>query len=181
MFFALSLGLLARGKFNLYYLVFAVASLNRETTFLLGLFFMVYFFKKIPFRSYLLGLAYQGLAYVVIKLAVMAAYASLPGEAVQWRPFEVLKGYVDQPVWFAVLFFIAFVALVLMALYHWNGKPEFLRVAFLTVFPLLLMLHIFLGYSYEIRVFAEVFPVIFLLCAWPIVNAGQRNALQIAS
>jgi hypothetical protein len=165
MFFALSLGLLARGKFNLYYLIFVVASINRETTFLLTLFFIVYFFNKIPFRQYCFGVIYQAFAYLVVKAIIMTMYANVPGTLMQWRPMEVIKGYVDKPVWFAVVFFIFFLGFIGLALNQWKDKPIFLRTAFSTMFPALLILHIFLGYSYEIRVFAELFPVIFMLCA----------------
>jgi hypothetical protein len=168
MFFALSLGLLARGKLAHYYLLFVIASINRETTFLLILFFMVYFYNKIPFRQYFFGVIYQGLAYLVVKLAIMGAYSSVPGTPLQWRPMEVIKGYVDKPVWFAVVMFMFFCAFIVIALRQWSEKPLFLRVAFGTIFPLQLILHILAGYAYEIRVFAEVFPVLFLLCAWPI-------------
>ena len=178
MFFALSLGLLVRGKFNVYYLVFIVASINRETTFLLLLFFMVYFYGKIPFRQYCLGVIYQGGAYIIIKTAIMAAYADVPGTPLQWRPMEVITGYVDHPVWFAVLLFIFFCVVVAAALWRWKDKPEFLRAAFGIIFPVQLILHIFLGYAYEIRVFAELFPVIFLLCAWLVRARRSLSARQ---
>jgi hypothetical protein len=165
MFFALSLGLLARGKSNLYYLIFIIASINRETTFLLTLFFIVYFFKRIPFKQYCFGVLYQGFAYLIVKVMIMSIYTNVPGTPLQWRPLEVLKGYVDKPVWFAVFFLIFFLALIVLSMRRWNEKPMFLRVAFSTIFPIQLLLHIFLGYSYEIRVFAEVFPVIFMLYA----------------
>ncbi len=180
MFFALAFGLLARGKFNIYYLIFVIASINRETTFLLTLFFIVYFFNRIPRPQYLLGVLYQGIAYVVVKILIMAAYAGVPGTPAQWRPLEVLKGYIDKPVWFAVLFFLFFCILIAIALWRWNEKPLFLRVAFITIFPIQLILHIFLGYSYEIRVFAEVFPIMLLLCTWSIQTINYRTSLQQA-
>jgi hypothetical protein len=176
MFFALALALLAREKFNSYYVLFFIASINRETTFLLTLFFMVYFFNRLPFRQYFFGLVYQGCAYLAIKIVVMAAYASSPGTPISWRPMEVLKGYVDDPESFAVLLFLFFCAFLVPALWRWNEKPEFLRVAFLTLFPVLLALHILMGYSYEIRVFAEMFPVLLMLCAWSIPAIGYRSA-----
>lgn len=176
MFFAWALGLLARGKFDLYYLVFAIASINRETTFLLTLFFMVYFFRRLPLRQYLVGLIYQGVAYLVIKIGIMRIYADVPGEDAQWRPMEVLTGYIEDPIWFAVLFLIAFCVFFAIALYRWNEKPLFLRVAFLTMFPVLLILHIFLGYAYEIRVFVEVLPVLLLMCTWSIAGIKNRMA-----
>ncbi len=178
MFFALSFGLLARGKFNLYYLLFVVASINRETTFLLTLFFIIYFFNKMPFRQYCLGVLYQGLAYLIVKMLIMGFYANVPGTPMQWRPLEVIQGYVDKPVLFAVFFLIFFLALLVLSVRQWNDKPMFLRVAFGTIFPVQLILHIFLGYSYEIRVFAEVFPVIFMLCAWSIQMMNDQARLQ---
>jgi hypothetical protein len=178
MFFALSFGLLARRRFKLYYLLFLIASINRETTFLLTLFFMVYFHNKLPGLQYILGLIYQGIAYSIVKVAIMAVYARLPGTPMQWRPVEVLKGYVDKPVWFAVVFLTFFLILIVVALWRWDEKPLFLRVAFGTIFPVQLLLHIFLGYSYEIRVFAEVFPILFMLCAWSILDRTNRSARQ---
>jgi hypothetical protein len=180
MFFALSLGLLARRKLNIYYLLFVPASINRETTFLLLLFFMVYFLNRIPRQQYFFGVIYQGIAYIVIKLAVMAAYSSVPGTPLQWRPMEVIKGYVDKPVWFAVLLLVFFLGFIVIALRRWNDKPMFLRVAFITIFPLQLILHILLGYAYEIRVFAEVFPVLLLLCAWSTKAIKYQPSLQQA-
>jgi hypothetical protein len=177
MFFALSFGLLARGKFNLYYLIFVIASINRETTFLLSLFFIVYFFGKIPFGQYLFGVIYQGLAYLIVKIIIMSIYANVPGTPLQWRPFEVITGYVDKPVWFAVFFLIFFLILLAFSVYQWNDKPMFLRVAFCTIFPVQLILHILLGYSYEIRVFAEIFPIIFMLCAWSIQTINHQARL----
>jgi hypothetical protein len=178
MFFAISLGLLAHGKFNLYYLIFVVASINRETTFLLTLFFMIYFFNRIPFKQYCLGILYQGLAYLIVKVMIMSIYANVPGTPLQWRPLEVIKGYVDKPVWFAVFFLIFFLALIMLSVHQWSEKPIFLRTAFSTMFPALLILHIFLGYSYEIRVFAEVFPVIFVLCALSMQTLRHPAHLQ---
>jgi hypothetical protein len=178
MFFALSFGLLARGKFNLYYLLFVVASINRETTFLLTLFFIIYFFNKMPFRQYCLGVLYQGLAYLIVKMLIMGIYANVPGTPMQWRPLEVIQGYVDKPVLFAVFFLIFFLASLVLSVRQWNDKPMFLRVAFGTIFPVQLILHIFLGYSYEIRVFAEVFPVIFMLCAWSIQVMNDQARLR---
>src|SRR6266487_3913946 len=178
MFFALCFGLLARGKFNIYYLLFVIASINRETIFLLTLFFLVYFFNRIPRPQYILGAVYQGIAYIVVKFTIMVAYSNVPGTPVQWRPIEVIKGYVDKPIWFAVLFLIFFSVLIAIALWRWSEKPLFLRMAFITIFPVQLLLHIFLGYSYEIRVFAEVFPVMLLLCAWSIQAINYRTALQ---
>lgn len=180
MFFALSLGLLARGKLSMYYLVFIIASINRETTFLLTLFFIVYFYNKLPFRQYCLGVAYQGTSYIAIKLAIMAVYAGVPDTLMQWRPVEVIQGYVDDPVWFAVLLFGFFLGFIVLALRRWSDKPPLLRVAFLTIFPVQLILHIFLGYSYEIRVFAEAFPILLLLSAWSIQAHKHQPALQRA-
>jgi hypothetical protein len=39
----------------------------------------------------------------------------------------------------------------------------YLRTAFVLLFPLQVLLHLTLGGAFEIRVYAEVFPVIWLL------------------
>jgi hypothetical protein len=178
MFFALSLGLLARGKYIPYYLLFAIASLNRDTTFLLTLFFIVYFLNRMPRPQYFFGVLYQIFAYIAVKASVMSVYAEVPGELFFFNPIGVIKGYGDQPEWFAILILSFFVVLLGMALYQRNDKPKFLRAAFMTIFPAQLVLHVFLGYPYEIRVFAEMMPVLLLLSAWSIPSVKYGPSLQ---
>lgn len=42
----------------------------------------MYFAGRIPLRSYLAGLAWQGAAYAVIRAAVILAFADRPGAAI---------------------------------------------------------------------------------------------------
>lgn len=178
MFFAFSLGLLARGKFNNYYMLFFIASLNRETTFLLTVFFLVYFFNRLPRQQYFFGVLYQGFAYIAVKIMLITFYADVPGAVLYLNPVGVMQGYMDKPVGFALALLVFFSTFLVIAIRRWNEKPVFLRVAFLTIFPIQLILHILMGYPYEIRVFAEAFPVLLLLCAWSIPAIGYRSALR---
>src|SRR4030065_1908856 len=66
MFFAFALGLLARGKFKEFYLLYPLGCMNRETMFLLSLFFAIYYFWKMEVFRYLFGVVYQGSVFVGI-------------------------------------------------------------------------------------------------------------------
>lgn len=160
MFFSLALALLARQKFGLYYLLFPLATLNRETTFLLLPLF------AILYRDRLAGLAYQVVVYSVLKILVMLAFADFPGEAFLFRPAAVIDEYLSDPA--RSLGSLAIFSLMLWLVFRrWEEKPALLRVAFLTIAPALLALHFLMGFAFEFRVLAEGMPAAFLLATAP--------------
>jgi len=172
MFFALLLGLLARGRLGLYYIVFPIAVLNRETTALLIPFFAIYFILyQTPRRHILAGVLYQCTVFVVIYLLVTTVFADNPGELFVWNPAEVIGMYAAYPFVTLALLTIASIALYIV-FRGWIEKPAFLRIAFLCLLPIQLILHLLMGYAFEVRVFAEGFPVIVLL-----VYAGRKTSL----
>ena len=162
MFFALSLGLLARGKFKGYYLLFPVACLNRETMFLLIIFFMVYYVKRLETRDWLTGVAYQGFVFVSIRLLLMAVFADNAGVPVLFRAWENLADYIKYP-WRSLLFFAGVLIIVWVCMRNWHEKPVLLRTAFVVFAPVLMVLYVLFGWAFEIRVFAEVYPVMWVM------------------
>lgn len=154
MFFALSLGLLARGKHGVYLLLFPIATLNRETTFLLTIFYLVYFWKKIPFPKLFLSVGLQGLVYVVLKLLIQAVFVDNGGVPIWLGWWFVPLEYLKNP--FSILIFASFCFII------WQAKfqNEFIKTAILTIVPLQILLHFFFGMPFELRVFAESIPLI---------------------
>ncbi len=160
--FAFSLGFLVRGKFGPFYLLYPVGCMNRETMFLLSLFFAVEYFWKLEAGRYLFGLAYQGTVFVAFRLMITQLYAGNPGQTIYFQPVDILSRYGQHPVSTLVLLLLVLVTWFLVAR-HWREKPAFLRTALVVILPLQVILHLTLGAPYEIRVFAESFPVVWAL------------------
>ncbi len=159
MFFAFALGLLARGKFRWYYGLFFLACLNRETTVLLSAFYAVWFWGRLEIRDYVMGMGVQGIGFVSTRLFLMKLFEGAPGQNFYFWPLRVLSGYWNQP--FDTLIILGACALAGYFIGRdWREKPLFLRCALMVMLPILVMLHLCLGMAFEVRVFAEVFPVI---------------------
>lgn len=167
MLFSFSLGLLARRKFTAFYLLFPIVTLNRETSFLLTLFFIAYFYKRISMPKYLFGIYWQGLIFLGIKFSLEYIFASQAGDSFLIRPALLFQTYFSnwQPALFLLILLLASIFTVFK---RWNRKPAFLRTAYLSMFPLQLLLYVIFGYAFEIRVMIESFPTLFLLSylAW---------------
>lgn len=165
MFFTLGLALIARGKHLAYLLLFPVATLNRETTFLLSIVWLVISFRKVSHAYLLFGTVYQGVVYLAIRTATTIAFANNPGQTLDWQPMYNLVRYGNAPISTTLL--LAFLAFIwYAAVKGWNDKPLFLRTAFLILFPLQIILHVTLGGAFEVRVYAESLPLAGLLIMW---------------
>lgn len=178
----LALGLLARQKFVGFFLLYPLACLNRETTFLLTVFFAIFYFKRIDKRTYWFGLVYQSLIYLAIRLALGLWFIHNPGTLAYYRPLENIRLYIAHP--FTTFISVAFLLLILyFVINKWSGKPIFLRVGFVVFFPILMLLYVILGVSFEFRVFIEVYPIVFLLAIPLLVETLKirPNPLTLAS
>ena len=162
MFVSFALGLLVRGKFKEFYSLYAVSCLNRETMFLISIFFAVYYFGRMNVIRYLFGLVCQGISFIGVRFFVTTFYADNPGRPVWFGPLQVLADYLAQP-----LQSLALIGLCALIGYFvarcWKQKPVFLRLVLVMILPLQIVLHLALGMAFEIRVFAEVFPIVWVL------------------
>jgi hypothetical protein len=161
-FFAASLGLMATGRLKEYYSLFPLACLNRETTILLSFFFAIHFYKKIEARRYLLGLGYQVFIFITLRLLITLWFADNPGSLFYFLLTRVLSDYLNHPVpSLALLSTLTTIGFIIVR--QWQDKPAFLRSALLILLPVQVLMHLLVGMAFEIRVLAEVYPVIFLL------------------
>jgi hypothetical protein len=174
-FFTLELALLARRQWKWFLAVFPLACLNRETTFLLSLVFAVHYYPLVERQFLVKMLAVQALIFVIIRAPLLWLFKDNPGNAVEvFLPVQlyVLSQILAfSPIGLLALLFVlcGFVILFLM-LYRWNDKPPFLREAALVTIPLLVVSYLVFGLPFEIRVFYEAFPVVFVLCVEPIFS-----------
>jgi hypothetical protein len=161
-FFAFGLGLMARGKLLQYLGVFALANFNRETTILLTGVFMVNFLGQLPWRKYLLLAIAQVLLFLAIRAYVMMLYADLPGTTMLVRPIENLALFMHSPI-DGLAHWAGFGIVIWLCARRWKHAPRILRVAFVVMLPASMILYLVLGWAYEIRVFAEIYPVVWVM------------------
>lgn len=148
-FFALSLGLLARGRHGVFLLVFPFATLNRETTFLLTIFYAVYFFGKLPLQKYLASLLVQTAVYLSIKLITTSMFSGNGGQDVYFF-LDVMLASRSHLI----------ILLFPLLYYFLRDKPEFVRKSFWIIFPVQVALYLLFGQPLEVRVFAESYAAI---------------------
>lgn len=160
-FFAFALGLLARGKLVQYLAVFAMANLNRETTFLLILVFAVYFFFRLPWQKYAALIVAQLVLFLGARIWIMTMFASHPGDSVFIQPIENLQRFLEYPL-ASTVHWLLFALVLWLCARRWRSAPRFLQVALLVMLPVQLILYLVIGWAFEIRVFAEVFPVVWV-------------------
>jgi len=163
-FFTLALVLLQRERLIAYACLFPLICLNRETALLLPLLFAVHFFRKLEPKLYWGSLFYQLISFLVIRVALMWIFAQVPGSMFYFRPAENLQMYSMAPLTtnFFLLFLVTVVCLVAA---KWTSAPALMRTAFLIFAPILVILYLFLGTSFEIRVFVELLPVVAIIGA----------------
>lgn len=160
--FGLGLILLHQKRLDLYFVVFILATINRETSFLLTIFFAVWFYKKVSLYKLLSLISFQFLLYVSIQVFIRYYYQNIPGFTAWIRPIDNLKMYADNILLTCRDLFI-FVLIGYVIYKNWNSKPIFIRTAFITIFPLLFILWLVSGMAYEYRVFGEIYMIIIAL------------------
>jgi hypothetical protein len=171
--FAFGLGLMARGKWDVYFAVFAFACVNRETSFLLAMVFAMYGLvdKWIGgWKAWALAVGYQVFLFAAIRVCLVTIFADNPGVMMLVRPGENVRGFMELPV-LCIVHWGSFAALFWMGLRRWAFAPQLVKVALMVMIPTLMVLYVVLGWSYEVRVFAEVFPVVW----WMMVGGPGRH------
>jgi len=159
MFTAFLLGWMARGKILLYHAVFPLACFNRETACFLIVVFAMYGLRRLTVTSWIQSVGYQALAFLGIRVFLLLQFNSLAGGLFWFRPTENLQMYIDAPLQGAI-YLTGMAAVVLLCIRRWARQPALLQTAFIIMVPCLVTLYLFVGYTFEIRVFAEIYPVI---------------------
>jgi len=159
--FTLGLRLLAGARWTAFLFVYFVACLNKETTILLTLVFVVHHARAatMPRSRFWRLLALQLGLFAIVQLALAFAFRRNRGEAVEFHLLDHNLA-LFRPLPMVALSFC--LVLGLLVALHWRRKPRFLRDALWILAPLL-VLTLLLGYLDELRDYYEAFPVVFLL------------------
>ncbi len=164
-FFTTGLVLSLRANWMGYLLLYAVACLNKETTILLTLQFIVYFGLQKNLKSSLFWrlLAAQLVIFALSRVGLALLYGQAPGGLVEFHLFDhnlpLLVRWISQPS--AVAYLLCLLLLVLF-FYQWKEQPLFLRDG-LWILAILVGMTFIWGWLNEWRDYLEAFPFVFLI------------------
>jgi len=159
--FTLSLYLISSQNWSIFYLVFALGCLNKETFILITLIFAWHYLGQMR-RTKLLGhLATQVAIFAVIQGTLYWSFQHNPGGQLETH----LLGhnlYVFRHLPYDIISVLAVFVLLGGLFYDWQHKPRLLKCG-LGVLVLVLPLVVVFAWIDELRAYYEFFPVIMLL------------------
>lgn len=158
----LSFAFLAREQYHRLLLLVPILCINRETAFLVPLVFIVWGWSRIERKAYMLMLSYMAVTFGTIQAGLRIIYAESPLWTEFFQLWNNIQRYIDAPLLTTI--FSAVIALICWRVVQsWRNQHPFLQVTFLTTVPLLFVFYLVAGVSFETRVFAEVFSVIWVM------------------
>ena len=157
-FFTLALALMHQKKILLYYAIFIVATLNRETSCFMSVIFLLVNWRDGK-RQALLHCGVQAVIWVFIKMVLISYYPAnveRGGWLIMLSNFNELR---DPIAVFQIVSSLGFLWLFPFLGWRWMADSFFLRQACLAA-PLFAGALFFAGNVQEIRIYGEMFPVI---------------------
>lgn len=147
-------------QYGLFIPLFALATLNRETSIFIGIFFVIHYFRRMPAAHYWLMVALLALVYSVIRITLYYASVDNAGWFMEDNLVRMLSHDVFSKSNYARLLMIATGFFLLT--YQWMEKPAFLKCG-LWILPIFYVAYIKAGYPGEYRVFYDIMPLLVLL------------------
>ncbi len=147
--------LMGQRRWGLFYPVFILGCLNKETTILLPVVFALYHgWRTLRWENlrHFLGQMALGLA---MALMLSWLFQGNPGGAAEWHLERNLHLSLSGLGWARLIILIVVVALCLVRILK---APVFLRRGWLATMPILLVATLFLGYIDELRDYYEALP-----------------------
>lgn len=164
-FFAAAMLAVTRRQWWLYYPLFAIATLNRETTWFFTVVFLFVAFRRLPARGLAAHVVAQAALWVAIKVALYHAYPGaephlfanmITRNLETWRGMLTLRGS-GLKDWAKLG--LMFGGLHLALPWTWRGRPEPVQRALLAA-PLFVLPMLLVGTIDEARVYGELVTVI---------------------
>jgi len=182
--FTVGLLLVAERRENSYFAVFALATLNKETSILLALVWFLHLRGTLPRGRLIAGLAVQVLGWLVIRGGVALLYRDRTGVLFEWwhlsqnlaLPARILRQLAERPLGRIIaergsnLLALPLAAAVVLSL---RRAPVFLKRAFWIALPLGATMLVF-GFLEEFRALYELYPVAFLVLVSGVMALAGR-------
>jgi len=159
--FTLSLYLISSQNWSIFYLVFALGCLNKETFILVTPLFAWYYLRRMPRTRLLQHLAAQVAIFTAIQGTLYWSFQHNPGGQLEVH----LLGYnlyVFRHLPYDIISVLVLFVLLGGLFYDWQHKPRLLKCG-LGVLVLVLPLVVVFAWIDELRAYYEFFPVITLL------------------
>lgn len=164
--FTLGLALMARKKWTSFLVVYTLACFNKETTILLTMLFIIYFYcipgMRLEKPAFIKILSAQIAIYIVVRAILNFYFYDTPGRFLLDAVGILTKHNLAMSPYSIEA--LAYLFITLMVLYKWEEKPAFLKYG-LWILPPLLLLCLFFGYFDELRDYYEAYPIVLLLIA----------------
>jgi hypothetical protein len=174
-FFTLGMILIYQRRTVPYYILFAVATFNRETTCFLTFIYVFTQFGKGRFRSVALHAGAQFVIWIAIKAFLFKTFAANPGETVQTAWKINLKHIVDPTMYYYLFSSTGY--LVLPAILLSPLIPNlFVKRSLFVIIPIFVLV-IFFGQLAELRDYSELLPVVVAALIVEIKELFMRMAL----
>jgi len=164
--FTLGLYLITKGCWKTYLFFFFLACVNKETSLLLAVVFIIHFFDQQRMNRYMytwLILA-QLFIFSAVKIIFIFIYKSNSGGIVENHLLSHLN-FLMTP--YSLPDFLSWGFVILLVCIKWNLKPQFIKDALWIAVPLFILFIPF-GFQNEIRIFYEVYPIFLCLIAQPL-------------
>jgi hypothetical protein len=186
--FTWSLVLMAQRRWTAFAIAFALSCLNKESSILLALVYLVYVSRSATGLSKAGATAlfvYQLIVFALIRAAVVYAFRDNPGDTVEIHLFGHNQYVLLHPAEMSKRLPLLIAAAALGA-WGWRDKPLFLRQAFMVLGPALVLIGATVGMVDEIRAYYEIYAVIVLMAAHTILRAmgvpvGAANSTRSAA
>ena len=161
----LCLALLLQRRWIAYFLALALASLNKETSVLVILVFMIFYWSRLPHRTFINLLLAQTAIYAAIRAILLYIYRDNPGAPMLITLRTHYEQYISYPP--SILITLVFFApIIFLMLRNWKRKHAFLQAGSV-MFLILLGLFFVAGMPAEFRVFLDALPIIAVLIYIP--------------
>jgi hypothetical protein len=158
MFFTLGLILIYKRKWVPYYLLFALATFNRETTCFLTLVYLFTAFGKDGKRTIVLHCAAQFVIWMVVKITLHRIYGANEGQAFESGIAHNIRTFLDPSQYYYIFSNMGFVWIPVLLLYR-RIRDSFMRRSLLVAIPFLIAVFVTAKFT-ELRDFGELIPVV---------------------
>lgn len=161
--FTLALYFLARNNLGMYILIFTIATLTKETSIFLFVFFLIQF-SSIGAKRILLWSAAQIFIYAILRLGTVFLFRNNAGGMMEFHLDDHLNMYRQYPEYTVILFLLLF-TIAGTAILQKEDKTNFLRNSAIAIGGPTFVLYLLSGMPFEMRIFLEAYPSTFLSIA----------------
>jgi len=161
LFFSLGILLLYEQKWSLFYPVYILACINKETSILLPFLFLCWKGMEIFRKSNVLHFTVQVVIGFGIYFLISYIFRNNPGGSMEWHLERNLKLSFSTLAWVRLS---VLVVLIVLSVWSFSNASVFLRRGFLATLAPLLVLTLFFGYIDELRDYYEALPFTLCLC-----------------